>query len=189
VGYDDLTDWDPDDDETPPDTAAIEAAYAETARLAYIYPLDPDAPPAEQIAYHEAGHAVAALLCVVGWEEIAISRRLDRWGWTTLVEEHEDDTTPANLAFIDWAGAYAEARYLSPDDPWAVLPEVQNVSARSDMRKVRAYRDDPAHAPHESDEQWARSLDGAWKHVVALAERLARERVVRTPLHPDFEPG
>ncbi len=182
-----MSEWEPDAED---DTATIEAAYAEmTKRLKEQYnPLDPDAPPREQVAYHEAAHAVAAVDCAVGWEEVAISEgrvRDLRQGVTYGVVEHLDDTSPANRAFIAWAGSWAEARYLSPDDPWAVLPEVQATNG-SDMAKVRAYRADPAHAPHETEQQWARDLDSAWKHVEALAQRLCRERVVRTPLHPEW---
>jgi len=44
-----------------------------------------------------------------------------------------------------------------------------------------------ARSHRATDEQWARNLDSAWKQVETLAGRLARQRVVRTPLHPDWE--
>ncbi len=165
------------------------------------------------IAYHEAGHATAAILCVVGWEEVRLiesdAEALEDGAvaWTTYVAEHHADTTPANRAFIAWAGSWAEARYHSPDDPWDALLAAQDEGGQGDMERVDEYWNDPAHAPHETDEEWAHSLDGAWKHVEALAERIYRERVVRPPLYrpdeelwldpgvhlgsldPEFEPG
>lgn len=173
-------------------------------------PLDDDLfsdKDAAMTAYHEAGHAVAAVDCAVGWKEAAISEGRVSAGSTTYVAGHHADTSPANQAYIAWAGSWAEARYLSPNNPWAALPEVQAKGGQGDMAKVRAYRGDPAHAPHETEQQWARSLDSVWKRVEALAERIYRERVVRTPLYrpdeelwldpgvhlgsldPEFEPG
>jgi hypothetical protein len=148
----------------------------------------------EQVAYHEAGHAVAAVLCAVGWTEARLfdddsmeSHEMGLAGRTKYVAEHYYDTTPANQAFIAWAGSWAQARYLSPDDPWRDLAGLHDTTSAGDMEDVYAYWNDPANAPLQSDEQWAREMDWAWPAVVPLAERLMRRRVVRTPLHPDWE--
>jgi hypothetical protein len=139
-------------------------------------------------AYHEAGHAIACVLCGVGWTEVWVLDTGFEAGRTTY-SPSTSWTPPRPTSFISWAGCWAEARYISPDEPWRVLPDVQFEGGADDMAKVAAYRADPTHAPHETDEQWARNLDSAWKHVETLARQLARQRVVKTPLHPDFEPG
>ena len=67
-------------------------------------PLDDDAsdPEAEEVAYHEAGHATAAVLCVAGRTQM--QGNLDRDpgteffngmdnGWTAYLAEHYTDTT------------------------------------------------------------------------------------------------
>jgi hypothetical protein len=147
----------------------------------------------EATAYHEAGHAVAATLCAVGWTEIRLveseSARLETGclAWVECVDEHLDETTAANRAFIAWAGAWAEARYLSPDDPWRALLGTQWNGGAADMERVEAYWNDPDHAPHDTEEQWARELDSAWPLVEDLAERLIARGGLLSPWHPDWE--
>ena len=53
------------------------------------------------------------------------------------------------------------------------------------MVRVYDYWRDPAHDPHDTEEQWARELDSAWSHVEELAKQLARLHPVRSRLHPD----
>ena len=64
-------------------------------------PLDDDAsdPEAEEIAYHEAGHATAAVLCVAGRTQMQGTVDPDQGteffngmnnGWTAYVAEHYD---------------------------------------------------------------------------------------------------
>ncbi len=163
-------------------------------------PLDDDACDPEEIAYHEAGHATAAVLCVAGWTEAKVdvdagpgSEFFDGMdnGWTAYVAQHYGDTTAENRAFIAWAGSWAEARYLDPDDPWRVLPDVQQTGGSSDMVRVYDYWRDAPHDPHDTEEHWAQELDSAWSHVEALARQLARQHPVRSRLHPEelFEDG
>ena len=76
-------------------------------------------------------------------------------GWTAYLAEHYTDTTEENRAFIAWAGSWAEARYLDPDDPWRVLAGIQQTDGSSDMVRVYDYWRDPAHDPHDTEEQWA----------------------------------
>ena len=159
-------------------------------------PFDDDAsdPEAEEIAYHEAGHATAAVLCVAGRTEMQGTVDPDPGtefftgmdhGWTAYVAEHYEDTTEENRAFIAWAGSWAEARYLDPDDPWRVLPAIQQTDGSADMVRVYDFWRDPAHDPHDTEEQWARELDSAWSHVEELAKQLARQHPVRSRLHPE----
>lgn len=123
------------------------------------------------LAYHEAGHAVAAILCGVAVTEVVVD---EDHGWVNGDPEHVADTSPANLAFIAWAGSWTEARFWS-DDPWSVLPEVQEETSRSDMAVVNAYWADPGNAPHETDEQWASAIDWAWSCVETFASSLWSE--------------
>ena len=159
-------------------------------------PLDDDAsdPEAEEIAYHEAGHATAAVLCVAGRTQMQGTVDPDQGteffngmnnGWSAYVAEHYADTTEENGAFIAWAGSWAEAHYLDPDDPWRVLAGIQQTGGSSDMVRVYDYWRDPAHDPHDTEEQWARELDRAWSHVEELAKQLARQPQVRSRVHPE----
>ena len=153
------------------------------------YDLDP-----VEIAYHEAGHAAAAVLCVAGWTQSQVDLGSDRGseffdgmanGWTAYVAEHYEDTTEENRAFIAWAGSWAEARYLDPDDPWRVLAAIQQTGGSSDMVRVYDFWRDPAHDPHDTEEHWAHELDSAWSYVEAMAKQLAGQHQVRSRVHPE----
>lgn len=149
---------------------------------------------AERTAYHEAGHAIAAALCAVAWTEVRLvasgAERLEEGldAWTEFVAEHYEETSPANRAFIAWAGPWAEARYLAPRDLWAALPETQTYGGESDMEGVFEYWQSSDCAPHETEERWARELDCAWPQVQHLAKRSWRKGVVRTKYHPLWTP-
>ena len=66
-----------------------------------------------------------------------------------------------------------------------MLAGIQQTGGSNDMVRVYDYWRDPAHDPHDTEEQWARELDSAWSHVEELAKQLARLHPVRSRLHPD----
>lgn len=121
-----------------------------------------------ELAYHEAGHAIAAEIVGVGWTSVAVfpddGTRIDYdgrpWlGLTRYVPRH--DVPPSAWAFLAWAGCWAQARYTGED-----LFTVQERSGGADMPRVDAYD-----APW-SEDAWALDLELRWSEIERLAERL-----------------
>lgn len=129
------------------------------------------------VAYHEAGHLVAAVLCGLQWTEAWIDPHglRDEFMRGVVRMLSRDDTPAADIAFFYWAGSYAQARYeAGSGDPWLFLQEIQDECGAADMLRVWDYWNDPTHAPHETDEQWAIELDKGWATLERWAEQLVR---------------
>lgn len=130
-----------------------------------------------RLAFHEAGHAIAAALCATQWTSARIVP-----GSVGLGCVLGDPTPePVNRTFVAWAGLYAEARSCcEADDPrlWWNVSAAQDEHGYSDMPPCWRYWVDPAEAPHETPQGWAAEIELAWPQVELLAKRLLRELTV-----------
>lgn len=147
-----------------------------------------------RVAYHEAGHAIAAALCGVQWTEARANPNPDNTFRTAgLYPDHytPEDIGRASLAgwvegetieeaaseaFVAWAGQYAETR-----SGYAESLARTEAGAESDWGKVWTYWNDPAHTPHQTEDDWEAALDAAWPHVEAMARELAVHGIARVP--------
>lgn len=121
-------------------------------------------------AYHEAGHAIAAALCGVQWTHATVVPSGQVNGYVA----HEEIEDPHTLAFVAWAGIWAEAYWLDCD----LLP-LTITSGANDMETVEAYWNDSLEP--ESEDDWEGHMRVAWGAVEDLAERLFEERMISAP--------
>lgn len=149
-----------------------------------------------RVAYHEAGHAIAAALCGSQWTKATIE---PAWGLLGFVACSDGFDHEANEAFFKWAGSYAQARGLLRDQDWPdptdkacerqdlmenrlwshVARVERSVGSSEDMKTVNSYFDDGRLATLETKDQWASELNLAWSQVCSLAARLVVERTIR----------
>lgn len=114
------------------------------------------------IAYHEAGHAIAAELCGVRWTSVAIFPDDGASGVHGVTRPLPGQDSPdSSWAFIAWAGAWAQARYTGED-----LSAVQQESGDADLGTVGDVVAD--------EDAWSLDLELHWGEIEALAERLVR---------------
>jgi hypothetical protein len=143
-------------------------------------------------AYHEAGHAVAAVMRGGKCCHITIEPEGDYDGRTNVVVAQH------NLAFVTYAGIWAEARAewgkvldgeddncLTFDDHVAIAFER---NAEGDLREYRrlmialaaAYGDLNALLTYESEKAWGRQLEAKWLVIQKISELLIAEADVST---------
>lgn len=134
-------------------------------------------------AYHEAGHALAVLMRGGGeLRSVSISDTVHGAG-LTLPQGHR-----WNLAFIAYAGPWAEARAQWP--PNINLPEFTTKAprpttgswARSSIRpsdyEMVAAELASSHLSGATKQVWHAELEEVWPQIVDLSERVAREGTV-----------
>jgi hypothetical protein len=146
----------------------------------------------ELVAYHEAGHSVAAVLCGGKCCHITIEPDGDYDGLTNVV------VAQRNLAFVTYAGVWAEARAEwgkvldGKDDDCLTFDDYVAIAfgrnAEGDLREYRrlmialaaAYGDLNALLTYESEKAWCRQLEAKWLVIRKVAELLVAEADVST---------
>ena len=113
------------------------------------------------IAYHEAGHVVAAQICGIRWTSVVSVPHNTRSGILGATR-HLPGAPSKDRAFVAWAGSWAQARYTGAD-----LMSVQEEYGDADMDIVSHLGWDLA-----DEDEWALALELHWPAIEALAERL-----------------
>lgn len=135
------------------------------------------------VAYHEAGHVVAARSLGIPIHSVAVIKRhgerLAGTGGRTRTGGSYRSNDITEMVFL-YAGPVAEARYTKRDLMGALFNGYD--VANSDIHRIAALSKefpDPAAVDHLAYGMARRLVKEEWSNIAALAERLVREGVVQ----------